>query len=264
MDLSVGPLAESEWAASRGLAHRAFVDEPFTVEMFGEQILDRWGGSWGLYSSLGTATSTLAFGARVDEVLVGVVLGSATGQCSMCQVYAHESRPDDPHLAIDWQFHQNIAEVHRSLDEHAWIDKLAVEPALHGLGIGRRLLVAVAEALQGGEPTEARPRVRPRPGRLLRRCRIPAGQHLRRSRRPRCIPDAQADPLTATGKRRRPCLRDATRRRIVTERAPGRRRAGRRRARSGRRSRARRCSCARTAPVRRARRACSTPSGCAP
>ena len=57
-------------------------------------------------------------------------------------------------LAVDWQFHQNIAEVHGSLDEHAWIDKVAVEPALHGLGIGRRLLVAVTEALTGGEPTE--------------------------------------------------------------------------------------------------------------
>jgi ribosomal protein S18 acetylase RimI-like enzyme len=154
MDLSVGPLDESEWEACRAVAHRAFLDEPFTVEMFGEPILDRWGGSWGLYSSLGSATSTLAFAARVDEVLVGVVLGSAAGQCSMCEVYAHEARPDDPHLAIDWQFHQNIAEVHRSLDEHAWIDKLAVEPALRGLGIGRRLLVAAADALTGGEPTE--------------------------------------------------------------------------------------------------------------
>ena len=154
MDLSVGPLAESEWEVSRSLAHRAFVDEPFSIEMFGEQILDRWGGSWGLYSSLGSATSTLAFGARVDEVLVGVVLGSAPGQCSMCQEYAHEARPEDPQLAVDWQFHQNIAEVHGSLDEHAWIDKVAVEPALHGLGIGRRLLVAVTEALTGGEPTE--------------------------------------------------------------------------------------------------------------
>jgi ribosomal protein S18 acetylase RimI-like enzyme len=154
MELSVGPLAESEWEASRGLAHRAFADEPFTIEMFGEQMVDRWGGSWGLYSSLGSATSTLAFGARVDQVLVGVVLGSAPGRCSLCRVYAQEARPDDPHLAVDWQFHQNIAEVHRSLDEHAWIDKVAVEPALHGLGIGRRLLGAVADALSGGEPTE--------------------------------------------------------------------------------------------------------------
>jgi ribosomal protein S18 acetylase RimI-like enzyme len=154
MDLSVGPLTESEWEASRALAHRAFVDEPFTIEMFGEHMLDRWAGSWGLYSSLSSGRSTLTFGARVGEVLVGVVFGSAPGQCSMCNVYAHEARPDDPHLAIDWQFHQNIAMVHRSLDQHAWIDKLAVEPALQGLGIGQRLLVAVAEALHGGEPTD--------------------------------------------------------------------------------------------------------------
>ena len=64
MELSVGPLAEGEWQAGRAVAHRAFVDEPFTVEMYGEQILDRCGGSWGLYASMGSATSTLALGAR--------------------------------------------------------------------------------------------------------------------------------------------------------------------------------------------------------
>lgn len=154
MEFSVGPLSEGDWQAGRAVAHRAFVDEPFTVEMYGEQILDRWGGSWGLYASMGSTTSTLALGARVDDVLVGVVLGNAPGHCAMCEVYAREARPDDPHLAIDWQFHQNTAQAHRSLDEHAWIDKLAVEPALRGLGIGRRLLDAAADALTGDGPTE--------------------------------------------------------------------------------------------------------------
>ena len=154
MEIAVGPLAETEWHAARALAHRAFVDEPFTVEMYGESILDRWGGSWALYASLASTTSTVALGARADDVLVGFALGNASGHCAMCEVVALEARPDDPHLAVDWQFHQNIAHAHRPLDEHAWIDKLAVEPALHGLGIGRRLLDAAAEAVTGDGPTD--------------------------------------------------------------------------------------------------------------
>ncbi|SDM88121.1 Acetyltransferase (GNAT) domain-containing protein [Nocardioides szechwanensis] len=60
---------------------------------------------------------------------------------------APEPRPEDHPLAIDWQFHQNVAQVHAPLDSHAWVEKAAVEPALHGFGIGRRLLESVAAAL---------------------------------------------------------------------------------------------------------------------
>jgi GNAT superfamily N-acetyltransferase len=154
MEISVGPLAETDWQAARALAHRAFVDEPFTVEMYGESILERWGGSWALYASLTRTTATLALGARADGVLVGLALANAPGHCAICAVVASEERPDDPHLAVDWQFHQNIARAHRPLDEHAWIDKLAVEPALHGFGIGRRLLDAATEAVIGDRPTD--------------------------------------------------------------------------------------------------------------
>lgn len=45
-----------------------FVSEPFTQEMYGPELLDRWGGSWSLYSSLMIESSTVALGARVGEV----------------------------------------------------------------------------------------------------------------------------------------------------------------------------------------------------
>ena len=35
------------------------------------------------------------------------------------------------------QFHQNVAQVHERLGVHAWVEKAAVEPELHGLGIGQ-------------------------------------------------------------------------------------------------------------------------------
>ncbi len=152
MELWTGPLSTAEWPAARALLHRAFVNEPFTEEMYGPELLDRWGGSWSLYSFLMVESSTVALGARVGEVLVGVVLGSPPGHCRLCRVLAPEPRPDDRHLAIDWQFHQNVAEAHGRLGLHGWIEKAAVEPDLHGLGIGRRLLGAAATALEAGGP----------------------------------------------------------------------------------------------------------------
>jgi ribosomal protein S18 acetylase RimI-like enzyme len=154
VELWTGPLATTEWPAARALLHRAFVDEPFTQDMYGPELLDRWGGSWSLYSSLMIESSTIALGARVGDVLVGVVMGSPPGHCRLCHVVAPEPRPDDHHLAADWQFHQNVAQVHGRLGVHAWIEKAAVEPTLHGLGIGRRLLESAATALEGGEPAE--------------------------------------------------------------------------------------------------------------
>src|SRR5690242_10614358 len=112
MELEIHPLAESDWPAVRALLHRAFVDEPFTVEMYGPELLARWGGSWDLYSSVRSEETTIALGAHVSEVLVGVAMASKPGECRLCRVLAREPRPDDDFLAIDWQFHQNGAQVH--------------------------------------------------------------------------------------------------------------------------------------------------------
>ena len=154
MDLSVRPLAESEWSACRGLIHRAFVDEPFTVEMYGQGMLDRWSGSWDLYSSVQSLDYTLALGACLGDLLVGVVLGSTPGHCTLCQVLALAPRPDEPRHAVEWEFNQNIAQQHSALGEHAWVTKAAVEPALHGLGIGRQLFQSAAEALKAEAPAQ--------------------------------------------------------------------------------------------------------------
>lgn len=132
MNLSVAPLSQSEWPTVRGLLHRVFANEPFTIDMYGEPLLNRWGGSWDLYSSVRSSDYTLALGVRLGDVLVGVALGSTPGHCHLCQVLAQEMQPDDPHLAVEWEFNQNIAQQHGALGEHAWVTKVAVEPALHG------------------------------------------------------------------------------------------------------------------------------------
>jgi ribosomal protein S18 acetylase RimI-like enzyme len=154
VELSVGALAERDWDAARSLLHRAFANEPFTVEMYGEPLLERWSGSWDLYSPLQSEGEYVALGARAGQVLVGVVMGSTPGLCRLCRTLAHEPRPADQRLAIDWQFHQNVAAAHALLDPHAWIEKVAVEPALHGCGIGRRLLDSAATLLVADQPAE--------------------------------------------------------------------------------------------------------------
>ena len=60
MEAWIGPLTRTEWPAARALLHRAFVNEPFTQEMYGPELLDRWGGSWSLYSSLMIENPTVA------------------------------------------------------------------------------------------------------------------------------------------------------------------------------------------------------------
>ena len=154
MELSVGALAERDWDAARSLLHRAFANEPFTVEMYGEPLLERWGGSWDLYSSVRTEEEYVALGARAGQVLVGVVLASRAGHCRLCRTLALEPRPDDHRLALDWQFHQNVAAAHASLGTHSWIEKVAAEPALHGCGIGRRLVESAALAVVAGQPVQ--------------------------------------------------------------------------------------------------------------
>lgn len=129
------------------MLHRAFANEPFTAVMFGEPLLERWGGSWDLYSSLHSEEEYVVLGAHAGDVLVGVVMGSTPGHCRLCRTLVHEPRPDDERLALDWQFQQNVAAAHAPLLTHAWIEKVAVEPALHGCGIGNRLLDAGATAL---------------------------------------------------------------------------------------------------------------------
>ena len=83
--------------------HRAFADEPFTVEMYGQDRVTRWARSWDLYRPLRQEAFTVALVAVADEVIVGVLVGSQPDHCHVCDDVALTPRPDDPFEAIDWQ-----------------------------------------------------------------------------------------------------------------------------------------------------------------
>lgn len=133
--------------------HRAFVDEPFNVEMYGSDPLTRWAGSWALYQGIRRNEYAIALAACLGQAIVGVLVGSLPGHCHVCDVVALTPPPSKSLDAIDWQFHQNIAAVHAPLGPHAWVSKVTVEPALHGLGIGQVLLKDAYESFRVAAPT---------------------------------------------------------------------------------------------------------------
>lgn len=145
-------MADAEWPAALALMHRAFADEPFTVEMYGEDRVARWAGSWALYQTPKRDDYAIAVAAFAGEAIVGVLVGSLPGHCHVCDVLALSRMPGDPRDAIDWQFQQNVAAAHAPHGPHAWVSKVAVEPALHGLGIGSELLKAAGESFRIAAP----------------------------------------------------------------------------------------------------------------
>jgi ribosomal protein S18 acetylase RimI-like enzyme len=147
MDIAIRAVSVDEWPHAQGVLHRGFLDEPFVHEMYGDDIVARWGGSWSLYASMRHDHYGIALGAFAGQALVGVLIGSVSARCHLCSVLATEPLPQDPHDAIDWVFHQNVATVHIPLGQHAWIQMVAVEPELKGRGIGRQLVRSISDAV---------------------------------------------------------------------------------------------------------------------
>ena len=88
MEIATRPLTDVEWPAARSLMHRAFIDEPFNVEMYGENLLTRWAGSWALYQGIRRDEYAMALGAWAGQVIVGALVGSLPGHCHVCDVVA--------------------------------------------------------------------------------------------------------------------------------------------------------------------------------
>lgn len=83
---------------------------------------------------------------------LGVVLASSPCECVACKRASKTPGTDDPVAALNSEFERNVAAVHAAEPAHAWITKMAAEPTLQGLGIGRRLLDAAVAAFPAGTP----------------------------------------------------------------------------------------------------------------
>lgn len=145
-DLIVRPLEQDQWSVAMSLAARSFLGEPFMIEMFGADPVRRFALADRLYRSSPWHEDEQHLAAFVGDVLVGFCLRSPPGRCHVCRRTDPERPPEDPLQLLEWQFEVNVQAAHADQDTHAWISRVAVDPALHGAGIGRTLMAqALAE-----------------------------------------------------------------------------------------------------------------------
>jgi len=138
---------EDERAQAAGLATRAFMGEAFMFGMAGQDPLDRYVTSHHIYSSEPWDDSALMLGAYLDDLLVGIVRGSAVGQCTLCRTIDPANPPQDEARRKDWEFWIGVHDVHARHGEHGWISRMAVEPQAQGSGIGGVLIEAIMDEL---------------------------------------------------------------------------------------------------------------------
>ncbi len=142
----IGPLPPSLQREALALAARSFVDEPFLVEMVGDDPVERLAAARDHFAA-DLWTQELQLGAFVGEILVGVCLVAPPGHCEICSGTDPSSAPDDPDRRIGWEFAVNVQAAHQPEGEHAWLRLVAVEPVVQGAGIGRALVASAVAAL---------------------------------------------------------------------------------------------------------------------
>jgi ribosomal protein S18 acetylase RimI-like enzyme len=146
-DLTVRPLAHDQWPDAMSLAARSFVGEPFMIEMFGAEPVRRLALADRFYRATPWRADEHQLAAFVNDLLVGFCLCSPPGRCQVCLGTNPDRPPDDPLQLVEWQFEVNVQAAHADQDTHAWISRVAVDPAVHGAGIGRTLMAQAMAAL---------------------------------------------------------------------------------------------------------------------
>jgi GNAT superfamily N-acetyltransferase len=140
-------LTSTDRLDAAGLATRSFMGEAFMFGMAGDDPLDRFLASHQIYSSEPWDDSALMLGAYLDDLLVGIVRGSAVGNCTLCRTIDPLAPPEDEARRKDWEFWVGVRDVHARHDEHGWISRMAVEPQAQGNGIGSLLIEAIMDEL---------------------------------------------------------------------------------------------------------------------
>ena len=146
--LTVREIDRATWGAGAAVAARAFHDEEFVVGMFGEEPIARYAAVHHLYRHETFDPHAIHLGAFAGPELVGVIRASPAGRCHACAVIDPDDPPSDPVLAADWAFEVEVTRAHAPYADHAWISRVAVEPTLHGAGIGKALVDAAVDSLR--------------------------------------------------------------------------------------------------------------------
>jgi ribosomal protein S18 acetylase RimI-like enzyme len=153
-NLTLRPLEQDEWPIAMSLAARSFLDEPFMIGMFGPEPQRRLALADSFYRSSPWHGDEKHVAAFIGDALVGLCLCSSPGRCGVCLRTDPGQPPDDSLKLVDWQFEVNVQAAHADQGTHAWITRVAVDPALRGAGIGRTLMAdSVAQLRADGAAT---------------------------------------------------------------------------------------------------------------
>ena len=142
MAVRIRPVPEAQRTLADGVAARAFCDEGFMVGMLGPDPVERLAGSYRLYAAEPWDPESVILGAWSGDALLGMVRASPVGRCTACRTIDPEIPPEDPMLRLDWEFEVGVVAAHAAYADHAWISRMAVEPRLHGAGLGSELVEA--------------------------------------------------------------------------------------------------------------------------
>jgi ribosomal protein S18 acetylase RimI-like enzyme len=144
----IAPLSLDLDDDARVIAARAFTNEPFMVDLAGDEPADRlamaiayWRGHvW---------DEAVRLGAFVGDVLVGICLCSLGGACPICmRTDLDGDSPADEDELMDWTFAHNARVLHAEQGAHDRLTLVAVDPVVQGAGIGTALVGAGLDALR--------------------------------------------------------------------------------------------------------------------
>jgi GNAT superfamily N-acetyltransferase len=141
--VEIRTLDTAGWPAAAALLTRAFLDEPYVVEPYGQDRGRREAVLLEHYEADDPTRFEVVL-AAYDGALLGLMLGSLPGRCLACSRQIGVVRPDDPEDALEWEFGNNQAAAHATQAEHGSVGKLGVDPDAQGRGVGLALLAAFA------------------------------------------------------------------------------------------------------------------------
>jgi GNAT superfamily N-acetyltransferase len=153
MELSIRPLPPDRWPEVGRLAGRAFWTEEYMAPL-AEDELERFAAVQDLYLRMETSATSVTLAAFAGDHVAGFACVER-GPCFFCSMDVSAPPPTSDRTAeVLHGVDLAIRELHVGLPAHANIGPVAVEPTLHGKGIGAALVDAAFElAAEEAPPT---------------------------------------------------------------------------------------------------------------
>ena len=145
------------WSRAMDLCVAAFADEPFVVELFGDDHEMRVEGARSLFGTQAPWPHAVVLGIEEDDRLLACAILTQPGACHACS----RARMPAPSAGgadhSEWRFEQNVVDAHSGLGRHGWVSKVAVDPRERGSGLGRAVIEYARTVCDGPLVLECQP-----------------------------------------------------------------------------------------------------------